>query len=208
MIYIITSSVRVKNLPTIAETIPSTCKWIVIIDRKAPYIPRLDMKNSIVIDAETKGFKNSKGRNFILDNWHFNDNDWIYALDDDNIIHPDWFFHIDELVDNIPDNFSMINWGIVDRYNNVVGEPGNTEPNKGNQDTASYMFKWQYAKNIRYINDYASDGQLAYDLSQVGDIYHINEYLGYFNYITNKPHTRDNYDTIDDVNDYSIRENH
>ena len=51
-------------------------------------------------------------RNYFLDNYDFADDDWIVYLDDDNIVHPEWYDNIKDLVN---EDYAMITWGQVNK---------------------------------------------------------------------------------------------
>jgi len=94
MVYIVTPCSRPENLLQMKKSIPEECKWIVAYDDNCDTEWMLDD----VINCTGLGIRDSKWgnkiRNWVLDNYEFEDGDWLYYLDDDNIIKEDWYRHI------------------------------------------------------------------------------------------------------------------
>ena len=118
-------------------------------------------------------------RNYALDNLEINDLDWVYVLDDDNIIHPQWYSAVSQIND---DTLNTIAWGQAWQNNTVRLEPA-LYPRVGNIDTASYMVRGRVIKNLRYAIDYCADGILAEQAGSFGGYLCLHEYLCYNNYL-------------------------
>lgn len=176
MIYITTPCSRPENLEQISQSIPSNCKWIVLYDNKVKI--NFNINNAQFIYCPNTGFVGADGRNYFLTNYNINDDDWIYSLDDDNIIHPDFFSIIEKYLNK---NYSIIHWGQLKKNNQIRLEP-KLELNK--IDAACFIIKWKYNKNIRYaIDAYNCDGIYAIDCSNNGPVLKLDQYICYYNYL-------------------------
>jgi len=181
MLFITTPCSRPQNLEAISKTIPKECYWAVIHEK---HIPMPKINNAHFIESPKNGFVGANGRNHFLDNHTFNDNDWIYCLDDDNIIHPDFYSTIKEYLDS---DYSVIHWGQLTRYGLPRLKPV-LELNR--IDAASFMVKWKYNKNIRFNTElYNCDGMYAVDCGHQGPVLKIEKNLCYYNYLQRKNHT-------------------
>ena len=176
MIYIITPCSRPQNLNIISKSIPEECTWIIVHDDKHE-MPTID--NATFFSCDDTGYVGTKARNYALDNLKLEDEDLIYFLDDDNIIHEDWYKKISPLIDN---DFSIMTWGQINKDNTARLKPTD-KPQAGNIDTASFLIRWKYNKNVRHKEIYAHDGIYAKICLNNGPILHINEYLCYYNYL-------------------------
>ncbi len=91
MIHIITPCSRPGNLSTIKQTIPEDCSWTVVVDEKATgdFPTGITYLRPNVSGSWGHPLRNV-GMEFILA-LKAKRSDYIYFLDDDNIIHPDWY---------------------------------------------------------------------------------------------------------------------
>jgi hypothetical protein len=143
MLYITTPCSRPENLETISKTIPDFCRWIVLHEQDI-VVPKIE--NMTTIECPKTGFVGADGRNYFLNNFDLNDDDWIYSLDDDNIIHPD--FHL--IKDLLDKDFSMIHWGQLNKDNS----PRLLPLEKiiiDTIDAACFTSKWKYKKKTYTI---------------------------------------------------------
>jgi glycosyltransferase involved in cell wall biosynthesis len=105
------------------------------------------------------------------------DNDYVYFLDDDNVIHPNWY----EAVKDSTGDF--INWAQCFRN----GDPrlyATDHPRIGNVDTASYMVRVGFIGKARFEYIYEGDGLFAQALMAGNPkIKTHQEYLCYYNYL-------------------------
>jgi hypothetical protein len=177
MIHIITPCTRPENLPYLAESIPKECHWVVVYDAS--------VKDAALVEGATTlysphtGYAGNPNRNFALDSIELQDLDWVYILDDDNIMHPDWYSSVSGL------NFShlnMVTWGQVWRNNSVRLVP-TAYPQVGNIDTSCYMVRGRAMKTLRYSLDYVADGIMAEQAYTYGGLLKLDEYIGYYNYL-------------------------
>lgn len=183
MIYIITPCSRPQNLSVLKKSIPKECIWVISYDSKVENPPQID--GAINLNSPHTGAAGNGNRNFALEyiSQFIGDNDWLYVLDDDNIIHPEWH---DEVSPLLNDN-QMIIWQqqfANGQFRLSVPE----KPGLCNIDTAQYMVRWSIAKNTRYQLIYEADGIYAEECFKVaGEKAHpIHKPLCYYNYIKDK----------------------
>jgi glycosyltransferase involved in cell wall biosynthesis len=180
-VFIITPSRRPFNLEFIAETIPQECEWVVVFDKTVKN--EHTVKNATVIHSQDTGFWGNPNRNigleYIKNNFHPSDNDWIYILDDDNVIHPEWWSNIQLHLNSIE---SIITWGQVWASGQPRTEPTDT-PKIAKIDTSQYMVRWNVAKNLRFEHIYEADGIYAEEASKLGSVKKLDQYLGYYNFL-------------------------
>ena len=177
MIHIITPCTRPENLPYLAESIPKECNWVVVYDASVGDAALVE--GATTLYSPYTGFAGNPNRNFALDSIEFDDLDWVYILDDDNIIHPDWYARVSNI------NYTQVNmvtWGQVWRNNSIRLTPP-LYPQVGNIDTSCYMVRGRLMKTLRYSMDYVADGIMAEYAAKYGDVLRLDEYLGYYNYL-------------------------
>jgi hypothetical protein len=177
MIYIVTTCTRPENLETIKETIPPECVWIVVFDNSIEDSQPAD--GAINLYSPFTGHWGMPNRNFALDEMEFADEDWIYILDDDNIIHPDWYKAVKDLNST---ELSMINWGQLWDDGSIRLQSAE-KPSVGNIDTACYMVRGRLMRNLRYSLHYEADGMLAEQVHTQGGTLKLDTYLAYYNYL-------------------------
>lgn len=183
MIHIITPCSRIENISIIANSIPIECTWTVVLDATVDTLPERLGSNVFVYKSPHTGYWGHPNRNYALDTITFSDHDWIYALDDDNIIHPRWYDTVKDLTDSA---LNMVAWGQVWRNGSVRLEP-TANPRIGTIDTSSYMVRGHLMRHLRYEFDYVADGILAERAFQYGGYHVIHDYLGYYNYLRTPP---------------------
>jgi hypothetical protein len=175
MLYITTPCSRPENLEIISKTIPKECYWAVIYDNKIN-IPKIE--NANYFKCEDTGFVGAKGRNYFIDNYPLKDEDWIYSLDDDNIIHPEWYKNIKDLLEL---DCSIIHWGQLNPDCSIRLIP-NIEIN--HIDAACFITKWKFNKNTKYNTEkYEYDGIYAIECKNNGPYLTVNKYISYYNYL-------------------------
>lgn len=180
-VFVITPCTRPHNLKKISQTIPSACEWIVVLDSKVKHNHQID--NATIVKSPLTGFSGNPNKNFGIDyiknELNSSDNDWIYILHDDNIIHPDWYNTIKE---NLNSQDTIITWG----QSFADGTPrlqSVDNPQKGNIDTSQYMVRWSVAKNLRFEHIYEADAIYAEEAAKQGTVKKLDQYLGYYNYL-------------------------
>jgi predicted O-methyltransferase YrrM len=179
---LITPSYRINNLLEIKKSINFEYieEWIIVYDgSKIINNPRLfenQENNKIkeyVYKCEHGGISGNPQRNYAL-NTITNPNAIIYYLDDDNVIHPNFYKLL-----NIVDNNKIYTFNQCNRIkgNNI---------NVCKIDTAMVILPYKLCSNIRWIlNKYESDGfyiKECYDKNKNQHIYVDND-LCYYNKI-------------------------
>lgn len=187
MIYIITPCTRPFNLSAMKESIPKECKWVVCYDARVKNGPPT-IDNAIVLNCPETGVWGNPTRNYAINSIKdmLTDDDWLYILDDDNIIHPDWY---DGVKDHLNDH-NMICWAqefppsSIIKFDGMIRSPATSTPQIGNVDSAQYMVKWKTAKSIQYEIAYVADGKYASDnLTAAKECFVIDKSLSYYNYL-------------------------
>jgi hypothetical protein len=179
---LVTPSYRVNNLLEIKKSINFEYieEWIIVYDgSKIINNPRLfenQENNKIkeyVYKCEHGGISGNPQRNYAL-NTITNPNAIIYYLDDDNVIHPNFYKLL-----NIIDNNKIYTFN---QYNRIKGN----NINVCKIDTAMVVLPYNLCKNVRWIlNKYESDGlyiKECYDKNKNQHIYVDND-LCYYNKI-------------------------
>tara|TARA_R100000005_G_scaffold95756_1_gene78608 strand:- start:1681 stop:2265 length:585 start_codon:yes stop_codon:yes gene_type:complete len=190
MVHILTPCSRPENLDIIQESIPEECNWIIA------YMADKDDKERAGVTQYHTNIKYApyghRLRNYILNNHKFADTDWIYFLDDDNIIKDDWYINVKE---HLNQDFVIMTWGQI--YKDGSHRVDSTYiPKIYTTDTACFMVKWKDIKDIRWGDKSEADGQYAYDCAKRGDVLelidtkhptgHGSKYLAYYNYISDR----------------------
>jgi hypothetical protein len=163
--------------------VPEQCHWVVVYDNSIlshPDVPPEDKGEFYTsLHSTYTGHSGNPNRNYALDSITLDDLDWVYVLDDDNIIHPDWYNAVRDMDDPA---LNMVGWGQVWANNSVRLRPTST-PDVGNIDTSCYMVRGRLMKHLRYHYDYVADGILAREAYSYGGYVKFDGYLGYYNYL-------------------------
>lgn len=183
MIHLITPCTRPENLARMQQSIPAECTWTIVLDQSVKEVSNWSGLNAVVYQSPYTGHAGNPNRNFALDHMKFDDYDWIHVLDDDNIIHPEWYNRVKDFSDPA---LTMVSWGQVWQNNTVRLSPAPT-PRVGNIDTSCYMVRGWVMKKERYDMDYVADGIMAERAYRYGNYLCLNEYLGYYNYLRTPP---------------------
>jgi hypothetical protein len=177
MIQIITPCSRPENLIFMKDSVPTECNWTIVYDNSVK--EKLEIEGATILHSPYTGSSGNPNRNYALDTIEFSDTDWIYILDDDNIIHPEWYDRVKDFTD---EHLNMIAWGQVWK-NNTVRLAATNNPNVGTIDTSCYMVRGRVMKTLRYQMDYVADGIMAREAYEQGGFMMLDEYLGYYNYL-------------------------
>lgn len=176
MLYITTPCSRPYNLIEISKSIPSFATWIVIHE---PHIRIPKIENMISVECPKTGFVGADGRNYFLDNFNLTEDDWVYSLDDDNIVHPH-FYLIEPL---LTEDLSMIHWGQL-KKNNKIRLHALDNIILNSIDAACFISKMKYNRSVRYnTTAYNYDGLYAIECSKNGRRLKLSNYLAYYNYL-------------------------
>ena len=179
-ITIITPSYRVDNLQTLKNSINFNYvnEWIIVYDGnnvlENPSIFRNEEDGKIKEYVyKGDGISGNPQRNYALTQITNNDT-FLYYLDDDNIIHPDFYKLCDIIEKNKMYTFNQVNRL---RGDNV---------NINHIDTAMFLIDFNLCKNINWINDrYDADGHYiteCYNSNKENHIFFDND-LCYYNSI-------------------------
>ena len=176
MLYILTPCSRPYNLKEMHATIPPQAQWVICHDFYDAYIPELS--NAIIMKVDKTAKWGVNARNHMLNTIQFKDEDWIYFLDDDNIIHEDFYKYIEFALKL--DMYAMVTWAQVDNRGKRRLDPL-IVPQVGNIDTASYMVNYKFAKGIRLVEINVQDGIYAEACAKRGPVLAIGKVLCHYN---------------------------
>jgi glycosyltransferase involved in cell wall biosynthesis len=180
-VFIVTPSRRPFNLEFIEKTIPNECEWVVVFDKTVKNTHQIE--NATIINSDETGFWGNPNRNigleYIKNNLNPSDNDWIYILDDDNILHSEWWNTIQSHLDSTD---AIITWGQSWPSGEPRTEPTN-EPKIATIDTSQYIVRWSVAKDLRFEWIYEADGIYAEEAAKRGTVKKLDQYLGYYNFL-------------------------
>jgi len=183
MLYIITPCYRQCNIPKIYNSInfDKIHKWIIVYDtsndRKYEKLYENDEK-IIEVECNDEGIYGNPQRNYGM---IFADNGFIYFLDDDNIIHPN-FWRIIDLLDDDSKFYTF------DQLRDIKNESilhGNTI-GVGTIDTAMFIIHTKSIKDTKWkIYEYAADGYFICDIlnNNIDSHEYINTVGCYYNFL-------------------------
>lgn len=189
-ITIITPSIRPENLRRIASSVNFEyfSRWIIVYDSTkikqnpnqfadCPYI------EEYLYSLAGNGRSGNDQRNFALSIIPANYRGYIYFLDDDNIIHPNFYQIVRNIVHSSPNQKNQIYTFDQERYNNSITLRGNRcEINK--IDSAMALIPAALCRNIRWKRQlYNADGhfiQEVYNRHSEGHVY-IETHGCYYN---------------------------
>jgi hypothetical protein len=172
MLYIVTPCSRPHNLVRLKQHIPAYATWVVMMDASTNYNGATSA--SVTHYSTRTGDMGNPLRNEFLELYadSFTKEDWVYYLDDDNVLHPKFLEEWNNL--NALD-CSIVTWGQVGRLRPT------DQPRVGNIDTACYMFKPHDLPNLRFENVYEADGIFAAEAARLGTLICVEQYLCYYN---------------------------
>lgn len=172
MLYIVTPCSRPHNLVRLKQHIPAYATWVVMMDASTNY--KGATSASVTHYSTRTGNMGNPLRNEFLELYadSFTPEDWVYYLDDDNILHPKF---IEEWNNLNGLDCSIVTWGQIGRLRPT------DQPQVGNIDTACYMFKPYDLPNLRFENVYEADGIFASEAARLGTLICVEQYLCYYN---------------------------
>ena len=183
-IYIITPCSRVEHLETISKTIPNECIWVIVYDSN--YNNQILPYGDIILRPKNVSGNYGKPHiNYALDNLKLTYSDWVYVLDDDNIIHPEWYENVTSLCN---DNYNILSWGQLWNDKTMRLRPTKHMVFRA-VDQASYMWRYGFNPTIRFDESYFGDGTFAEKLGQ--NSHCINKYISYYNYLSLESFTKE-----------------
>lgn len=194
---IITPVSRIGNLNYLHDNLLYFSKnvkiiWWVILDKalKAHYkkLSLADaghLKIKLLVSPNTNCPGGHAHRNLVLDLLEDDKEQWVYNLDDDNILHPDFmdFFANDDRLDE--HEVALVSQVLPDGTLRLKADPETIKVN--NVDTAMCLFKVKALNGgLRFIENYCGDGYFIEALrSDANNKFYINDTpLCYYNYLT------------------------
>jgi len=172
MLYIVTPCSRPENLAQIRKSIPSALTWVVMMDASTDH--KAPSGASVTHYSTRTGGWGNPLRNEFLDLYQdqFTENDWVYFLDDDNILHPKFIQQLESLLHL---DAGIVTWGQEGRLRPT------DQPRIGNIDTASFMFRPTKTNKLRFENIYEADGMFAQAATRLTNLICVEAYLCYYN---------------------------
>lgn len=181
LITIITPSYRIDNLAAIKDSInfDHIREWIIVYDgtkiTENPHLFAGCEKIREYVHHGGTGISGNPQRNYALDTIPGDSETWIYFLDDDNIVHPDFW----KLLTIVEKNHIYT----FDQHNRINGN----KIGIGCIDTAMFLVDWNICKNLRWIaSSYEADYfyiRACYDAAPSNSWVYINNTLCYYNII-------------------------
>ena len=177
MLSIITPCSRQHNIPTVYNSIifSKINKWIIVYDTSndRKYEKIYDDPQIIEIECN-EGLTGNPQRNLGIT---LVEDDFIYFLDDDNIIHPNFWSIVDELNTEKFYTFDQL------RHNNIL-YGNNIKP--GQIDTAMFIVHKKHTKDIYWINNsFEADGHFIHDVlnKNISSHIYLNIIGAYYNFL-------------------------
>lgn len=198
-IYIITPSSRFENLPSIKNSINfnKIYKWIIVYDSKhVSSKKKLFKDNDYIVELFCKDKQSVSGnaqRNFALNflNRKKNKNFYIYFLDDDNIIHKN-FYRITDNIDKKKiytfDQLRRSKMYFKKKFQYIKILKGN-KIKKGIIDSAMFLADFSLINNIRWNKkNYDADGDYIIKCFLKNKKFHeyIPQTSAYYNYFNKR----------------------
>ncbi|NEU10431.1 class I SAM-dependent methyltransferase [Flavihumibacter sp. R14] len=199
LLNIITPLSRIANLQSLYDNISYYAKgvkivWWVILDRSLKqHYKNISLNESkcLKIKLLMSPYANCPGghahRNFILDLLDNNPDQWVYNLDDDNILHPEFvsFFANDKELDD--HDVALVAQLHSDGTLRLEADADNIKVY--HIDTAMCLFKMKALNGgLRFVENYCGDGYFIESLHQnINNKFYIHNIpLSYYNYLTDK----------------------
>jgi glycosyltransferase involved in cell wall biosynthesis len=197
IINILTRCTRPQNLLTISKTIFTDLfqiNWYILFDTNRVK----DIDASLLMELTNlgakikflKGESNGLGMNMINNILDEICDGWVYILDDDNIIHPEFYNTLDEFIDDKTYGVLVFNQKVdgkdFSKLDIREAKPENVKV--GSIDSAQFLIHiGDYGDTQRFNNSYTADGELVEKLfeERQEDFIFIQKELCYYNYIGN-----------------------
>lgn len=173
MLYIITPCYNPQNLESISSTIPSGAKWIICHHKKN--LPK-GLKASIIKSSSNNI---ADMLNYVLDKVAFKEDDWLLYLLDDNIIHPNLYSTISNVLSQ---DLSIIQWGQIFK-NGTIRLPPLSYCLQGSINEASFAIKWKYNRDVRFDSTDNMFVNYAISCHNNGPLLMVSNYISYYKYL-------------------------
>jgi len=218
MINVITRCTRPQNLLTISKTIFTDLfeiSWYILFDTTI----LKDIDVSLLMDISNIGAKikflksdpNSFGYNMINEVLDEITDGWVYILDDDNIIHPDFYNALSEIEEHELYGVLVFNQKVdgKDFTKLDIREAKPENMKVGSIDIAQVLIDIGIYSKYIFNNSYTADGELVEKLwkERQEDFIFIEKELCYYNYITNSNNSSPKVLVIGDVDTLDLKSN-
>lgn len=158
---IVTACSRPENLEKLKNSIDFPCRWIIVHDateeERAPVFPlEPTWIREYFVPGKISGYPQ---KNFALDHLKLMEySGWVYFLDDDNLMHPDWFDTLNKFVEFMPNCRGFIfGQHLPDGSFRINGVD---DIRVCHIDQAQYLLHTDLIGKNRYQNVYEGDGHL------------------------------------------------
>jgi len=181
---IITPCIHPENLFRIKESIPFDYvhEWIIVYDESKLSNPHLFQQDNIKeYSCQGKSICGNAQRNYGLD--HLTGDTYVYFLDDDNIIHPDFHTILKDLEPNRIYTFGQQRPPTECPYKDILT---GDEIAMFQIDTSMFLVDSSLCKEIRWVVDeYASDAIFIVECysNHLHKWIHLNKIVSYYNYL-------------------------
>lgn len=177
-ITLITPCSRPQNIEVMRRSINFPCRWFVVYD--ADLVPDDAFTDPAIINMAIKGgVTGSAQRNLALDNIT---DGWVYCLDDDNLMHPDFYASAVRISTQMPYLTAIL--FSQETGHGVRGVAPRTVK-VGMIDMAQFIIRREIIGNLRFEPKYEADGILIETIYNNEDQYRFYFYnrkpLTYYN---------------------------
>jgi glycosyltransferase involved in cell wall biosynthesis len=188
--HVVTRCSRVSNLLTLLDTVYSSgvnVSWHIVFDTKhvknieVSLLSKLNEKEAQLYFRDGDGW----GLSNLNDILKSLPQGYVFHLDDDNIMHPDYYRQLTMAIDMHPDKKVFCYGQLVDEDFNQVRYAYPESTVVGGIDLAQYTVHTDVYKTMSYGSGYTADGEFieSYFKSSPEEFVFINEVLCYYNYI-------------------------
>lgn len=196
-LHVLTRCTRAYNLKTIKNTLypsPLNVVWHVIFDSTTLKDIDAELLHELQDEKTKFYFVKSDGVDYLYPQLTdvintLEDDSYVVILDDDNIIHPDFYNEIDKAIKENPDKEAFVYKQFVNKKDFIgleVREVGPQHMKLRHIDSAQYVIKKSLYIKKRYGGGYCGDGEFIEPFyKQYSDkFYFIDKILCYYNYLT------------------------
>lgn len=177
-ITLITPCSRPQNIEVIRRSINFPCRWFVVYD--SDLVPDDALTDPAIINMAVKGGVAGKQQcNAALD---VITDGWVYVLDDDNLIHPDFYATVDRIVEQMPHLNAVL---LAQQTGHGIREVSPRSVRVGGIDQAQYIIRRDIIGNLRFVDKYEADGIMIEAIYQNTDqslfYFYNKEAVTYYN---------------------------
>jgi hypothetical protein len=189
MIRIVTPCSRETNLYQLYKSINFDCDWHIVFDKTVDEALRIIESDEFAFLDERwihvcyakGGVSGNLQRNLALSNIT---KGWVYFLDDDNLMHPEFFNTINTLINNYGDVTDCIFFS-QQLPNGTIRKVQPDTVKVNFIDQAQFIIKREMIGDLRYVQKYAADGiliQQIFNSNPLDKFYFFNEFpVTYYN---------------------------